>query len=148
MSLGHMMQMFAGDTTMHGVPKIIRSKSLKGRIFWSLVWMVAACMFCLNFVHLLQKYFSYPKQVSISITRKPIQFPAISLCNMRNLDIIVLNSLNKIFKEASDPLEWGNYTEDPFINEYMQVVAKYYPMFTRPDIKMHVFPLTFKPNAL
>nr|URS64681.1 Wamide-gated sodium channel [Malacoceros fuliginosus] len=139
MPLGHMMQMFAGGTTMHGVPKAIRSKSLTGRIFWSFICLAAASMFCLQFAQLLQKYYSYPKRVTIDIVPSPVPFPAISLCNMRNLDIIVLNNLNKIFKEAADPLNWGNYTSDPFINAYMSVVAKYYPMFVRPDINMHVF---------
>ena len=124
---------------MHGVPKAIRSKSLSGRVFWSLVCLGAALMFCLQFLQLLRKYYSYPKRVTIDIVPTPVPFPAISLCNMRNLDIIVLNNLNKIFKEATDPLEWGNYTQDPFINEYMNVVAKYYPMFVNPDIDMHVF---------
>ena len=51
----------------------------------------------------------------------------------------MLNNLNKILKETSYPLQWDNYTTDPFINEYMKVVSKYYPMFVRPEIDMHVF---------
>ncbi len=139
MALRRLMQEFAGGTTMHGIPKAIRARSTAARIFWSVVCLCAATMFCVQFTQLLQKYYAYPKKVTIEIVPAVVPFPAISLCNMRNLDIMVLNTLNRIFKNATDPLTWGNLTEDAFINSYMLIVAKYYPMFLRTDIDMKVF---------
>ena len=137
--IGSIMERFAGGTTMHGIPKAIRARSSAMRIFWSLVCLAAASMFCVQFAQLLTKYYSYPKKVTIEIVPATVPFPAISLCNMRNLDIMVLNTLNRIFKNASDPLSWTNITKDPFINAYMLTVAKYYPMFLRNDTDMKIF---------
>lgn len=52
---------------------------------------------------ILFQYYSYPKKVTIEIVPLPVPFPAISLCNMRNLDTMVLNTLNQIFLNATDP---------------------------------------------
>ncbi len=48
---------------MHGIPKAIRARSTAARVFWSLVCVAAALMFCVQFAQLLQKYYSYPKKV-------------------------------------------------------------------------------------
>lgn len=139
MALRALMQEFAGGTTMHGIPKAIRARSISARIFWSIVCICAATMFCVQFAQLLSKFYAFPKKVTIEIVPAMVPFPAISLCNMRNLDIMVLNTLNRIFKNASDPLTWMNITSDPFLNAYMMTVAKYYPMFVRDDIDMKIF---------
>ena len=139
MVLSELASRFAGGTTMHGIPKAIRARSPVGRLFWSIVCLAAASMFCMQFIQLLQKYYSYPKKVTIEVVPSAVPFPSISLCNMRNLDTMVLNTLNRIFKEASDPLDWTNYTSDPFINEYMNVVARYYPMFIKNGSNIPVF---------
>ena len=124
---------------MHGVPKAIRARSLSGRIFWSIICLAAASMFCLQFAQLLKKFYSYPKKVTIEVVPSSVPFPAISLCNMRNLDIMVLNNLNRIFKTSPNSMEWGTLTNDSFISKYMALVAKYYPMFQDTSIDMHVF---------
>ena len=140
MALRNLLHEFAGGTTMHGMPKAIRAHSTAARIFWSVVCILAASMFCVQFAQLLQKYFSYPKKVTIEIVPAPVPFPAISLCNMRNLDVVVLNTLNKIFLNSTTaPLTWDNNTGYPFINAYMRTVSKYYPMFQRLDLDMNIF---------
>ena len=48
---------------MHGIPKAIRARSTAARIFWSLVCLAAALMFCVQFAQLLTKYYAYPKKV-------------------------------------------------------------------------------------
>ena len=139
MALRNLFHEFATGTTMHGMPHIIRARSTTSRIFWAVVCLCAATMFCAQFIQLLQKYFSYPKKVTIEIVPAAVPFPAISLCNMRNLDVMVLNTLNHIFLNSSIPVSWRNITKDPFINEYMMTVAKYYPMYKRVDLDMNIF---------
>jgi len=87
---------------MHGVPNAIRAHSLTGRVFWSLVCVVAASIFGFQLTQLLRKYFSYPRKVVIEVLPLAAPFPSISLCNMRNLDTIVLNRLNRIFLQTND----------------------------------------------
>ncbi len=139
MVMSNVVKNFAADTTIHGVPRIINAKSTLAKIVWTAVCISAATMACFQATQLLQKYYSYNKKVTVEIIPAEMQFPAISLCNMRNLDIMVLNALNRIFKNDTDPLTWGNLTDDAFINSYMLIVAKYYPMFLRTDIDINVF---------
>jgi len=93
---------FGRQTSMHGVPNAIRAHSMTGRIFWSLVCINAACIFGFQLTQLLMKYFSYPRKVVIEVLPLAAPFPSISLCNMRNLDTIVLNRLNLIFLQTND----------------------------------------------
>ena len=74
-------------------------------------------------------------QVTIDIVPGTVRFPSISMCNQRNLDTVILNTLNQIFINATDPVTWGNASSDPFINAYMATVAKYYPLFQRINIR-------------
>jgi len=75
---------------------------MTGRVFWSLVCLIAACTFAFQLTQLLRKYFSYPRKVVIEVLPLAAPFPSISLCNMRNLDTIVLNRLNRIFLQTND----------------------------------------------
>ena len=127
---------------MHGIPKAIKSNSVGGRIFWSLCCFLATTMFMVQFIQLLHKFYSYPKRVTIEVVPMSISFPSISLCNMRNLDNNIMNSLNHVFKMGDDPKQWQtavNYTDDPFIKEYMRLVSKYYLMFRNVQLDMAVF---------
>lgn len=74
---------------------------MTGRVFWCVVCITAACIFGLQLTQLLRKYFSYPRKVVIEVLPLAAPFPSISLCNMRNLDTIVLNRLNRIFLQTN-----------------------------------------------
>lgn len=91
---------------MHGVPNAIRAHSVSGRVFWCIVCVTAACIFGFQLTQLLRKYFSYPRKVVIEVLPLAAPFPSISLCNMRNLDTIVLNRLNRIFLQT-------NHSDEP-----------------------------------
>ena len=81
-------------------------------------------MFCMQMSEVLQRYFSYPKKVTVEVVPSPVPFPSISLCNMRNLDVYVLNVLNRKFIEDYQPINHINTTDD-FLREYMKLSAKY-----------------------
>ena len=147
MAVKHVLQTFAAHTSLHGVPKVINARSPLARIFWSLVCITACAMFCLQMSEVLTRYFSYPKKVTVEVVPTPVPFPAISICNMRNLDIHVLNSLNKMFLTDDKPYNHINKSETAFINEYMKKVAKYAPLFwtyqaVYPEVFQEVFSRT------
>ena len=75
------------------------------------------------------RYFSYPKKITVEVVPTPVPFPSISICNMRNLDVHVLNSLNKMFLEDDNPYNNINKSDIPFVQQYMEEVAKYAPIF-------------------
>lgn len=65
----------------------------------------------------------------MEVVPTPVPFPSISICNMRNLDVHILNSLNQMFLENGNPYENINRTNITFIQQYMEKVAKYAPIF-------------------
>ena len=77
----------------------------------------------------LRRYFSFPKKVTVEVVPTPVPFPSISICNMRNLDVHVLNKLNGLFLRDDQPMAHINTTGHPFIDAYMTSVAKYAPLF-------------------
>ena len=56
-------------------------------------------------------------------------FPAISLCNMRNLDPFILNTINRKFIENANPAFHINTSDNSFVREYMRNTAKYGPLW-------------------
>lgn len=123
---------FANQTTMHGIPKIILARSLLGRVVWSAICLVAGVMFVAQLIEILTRYFSYPKKVTVEVVPVSVPFPAVSLCNMRNLDFDVLNQINRLFIESDgDAISHINSTDNRFIGEYMRYVARYILLFNQ-----------------
>jgi len=91
----YILQRFADSTTMHGVPKVILARSAVTRCIWSVVCLLAGGIFCVQMTEVLRRYFSYPKKVTVEVVSTPVPFPSVSLCNMRNLDFYILNTLNR-----------------------------------------------------
>ncbi len=93
---------YASNSTAHGLPKIASAGSYKSRIFWLLVCIAAMVSFCYQSTILLQRYFSYPKTVKLEVSNQPVPFPAVSICNLRPLDIYdfvdVLYNENQTFR--------------------------------------------------
>lgn len=117
---------FANQTTMHGVPKIILARSLFARVVWAVICFLAGLMFFAQLTEILTRYFSYPKKVTVEVVPVSVPFPAVSLCNMRNLDVYVLNQINRMFIETQgDAIPHINATDDAFIGAYMRYVARY-----------------------
>ena len=56
---------FAERTSMHGVPSLVKSRSTKGKLFWTLVCMIGMGMFFYMLISLIMKYFSYPVVVKV-----------------------------------------------------------------------------------
>lgn len=147
MAVKHVFQTFAAHTSLHGVPKVINARSPIARIFWTLVCFAAGAMFCLQMTEVLTRYFSYPKKVTVEVVPTPVSFPSISICNMRNLDIHILNTLNRMFIRDDQPYHHINKSDIPFVNEYMAKVAKYAHLFwtyqgTYPEVFQEVFSRT------
>ena len=139
MPLTPLLKSFAKGTTMHGVPKAIRSHTMYGRVFWSGFCLIATIMFSVQFAHLLRKYYAYRTKVTLEVVPSNVKFPDITLCNMRHLDNMVIYRLNKIFKTAGGPRVWLNATTDEFTRDYIRSLSKYYGLFHDQSIDISVF---------
>ena len=120
---------FANRTSLHGVPKVIEARSAVSRCIWAAICITASLIFAVQITEVLRRFLSFPKKVTIEVVAIPVPFPAISLCNMRNLDFNVLNTLNRRFLEDPYPQHHINATENAFVREYMRTVARYGPLW-------------------
>jgi len=120
---------FASRTSLHGVPKVIEARSAVSRCIWIVICVTASLIFAVQISQVLRRFFSFPKKVTIEVVAIPVPFPAISMCNMRNLDFNVLNTLNRRFLENPHPMNHINATDNAFMREYMKTLAPYGPLF-------------------
>ncbi len=88
---------FSEQTSIHAIPHIRSSRKLYLKAFWMIVFLLALCGFVLNITELFQKYFQYPVKYSAILQRRAIQFPDVTLCPYRSLDILVIKSFHRRF---------------------------------------------------
>jgi len=119
---------FANRTSLHGVPKVIEARSAVSRCIWAVICITASLIFAVQMTEVLRRFLSFPKKVTIEVVAIPVPFPAISMCNMRNLDFYVMNMLNDLFLADEHPEHHINAT-DTFVREYMRTVAYYSPLW-------------------
>ena len=116
---------FAYGTSMHGVPRIIKAKSMHARIFWSIICLGAFLMFLWQSAILLERFYSYPKKVNVEIVQKPIPFPSVSVCNTDHMDLEYVDQLEHFLfgtkftannSNASSPVHQTDLSD--FLGEY------------------------------
>jgi len=136
---------FANRTSLHGVPKVIEARSAVSRCIWSVICITASLIFAVQISEVLRRFLSFPKKVTIEVVAIPVPFPAISLCNMRNLDFNVLNTLNRRFLADPYPQHHINATDNAFVREYMRTVARYGPLWYsyQEQLPLYVFQEVF-----
>jgi len=130
---------FANRTSLHGVPKVIEARSPVSRCIWAVICITASLIFAVQISEVLRRFFNFPKKVTIEVVAIPVPFPAISLCNMRNLDFNVLNTLNRRFLADPFPEHHINATDNEFVRQYMRTVALYGPLFYRYQEQMPLY---------
>ena len=124
---------------MHGISRAIQARSAVTRAFWLTVLGIAAATFFYQFAHLLLKYFSYPKKVTVEVSNTPVPFPSVSLCNMRHLDNMVLDEISRVFLVNEEPEEWKNATNNPYVSAYIDSVRTYANIYYSGPIDDQVF---------
>lgn len=84
---------YIDNTTTHGVVRIFSNKSLVRRGFWLLIVLGAAAGCLNNCINRILFLASSPTSTSISIDRvQPLDFPAVTFCNLNFLTLDVVNA--------------------------------------------------------
>ncbi|XP_072016191.1 uncharacterized protein [Amphiura filiformis] len=69
-------------STAHGYPLIFKSKRWYGKLFWTLILMVAVGAFLRQAVIQIGRYFDAPVTVELQVVSKTfLDFPAVTVCN-------------------------------------------------------------------
>jgi hypothetical protein len=114
-------QHFAYHTSLHGAPRIFRSRSLSKRIFWFVVFVGASAMFGFLLSKLLIKYFAYEKRFNIEIRKDTAVFPLITVCNMRPFEA---STISRIYNVFSHPRNTTKRLEAAAGNEMLEWLVK------------------------
>jgi hypothetical protein len=68
---------------------------------------------------------------------------------MRNLDVMVLNSLNAMFKSSNSSSEWRDFSaHDPFLAAYTALVSRLWLVFLDKDIDLQFFQTVLSRSTL
>ena len=132
---------FADITSMHGVPRIINARSVPARIFWSIICLAAFGMFLWQSAILLQRYYSYPKKVNVEIIQRPVQFPAVSVCNSDPLDILVADWLSGYIMEVNKTINDTQLEAD-----LTEITDQYGEFYSKASLFFYIY-AKMKPNA-
>lgn len=74
---------FCLSASINAVPKIIESRNIFYRIFWTICFLAFLALMIFFIVRVIQTYFSYPTAMdSNSIQQQPQYFPAFTFCNV------------------------------------------------------------------
>ncbi|UJR19275.1 hypothetical protein I4U23_022404 [Adineta vaga] len=77
---------FSLNTSMHGLPGIVRAQNIHNRIFWTISFICFLGIMTFFIVNAIRDYFHYPTNIDLRFESEwPQYFPAISLCNLAPL---------------------------------------------------------------
>ena len=132
---------FAANTSMHGVPRIIKAGSVPTRVLWSSICLAAFGMFLWQSTILLQRYCSYPKKVNVEIIQQPVQFPAVSVCNSDPLDILVADWLSGYIMEVNKTINNTQLEAD-----LTEITDQYGEFYSKASLFVYIY-AKMRPNS-
>ena len=89
----------ADDTAVPGMKKLFHSQSILGRTFWIILLLFAAFMCTWQIIIISVRFFSNPTTFVENVQQGAAKFPDVTLCNMRHLDDVTLDHLNRRLSE-------------------------------------------------
>ena len=72
---------FANETTLHGLPKIIKPSNIYKRSVWFVLFSCSLAVLIWQAFQLVNQFLSFKTTVSVNVDQEPIQFPAVTICN-------------------------------------------------------------------
>lgn len=140
-------QNYTDTISLPGLARAIRTRSVIEKLFWITVFLSASGMFSWQIIELLIRFLSYPKKVTVEVLPLQVEFPSITVCNMRHLEIDILNTLNSVFKSNKSIHEQVDDYENQFIKAYLRKTAVYANLFhpyqeKYPDVFQEIFSRT------
>ncbi|XP_033756107.1 FMRFamide-activated amiloride-sensitive sodium channel-like [Pecten maximus] len=81
----------AENSTIHGLPKIFQSKQTYLKIIWLVVFLATTGYVTYQLSKLFEAYFEWPIKTTVKLKYNPLQFPAVSFCNMNPIKRSYIN---------------------------------------------------------
>ena len=137
-----LLESFSESTTIHGWKRLVRAQSLTWRLFWTVACVSATVTFIFMYGQLIHKYRSHPARTVVEVKRESIEFPDVTICPLRVLDISIIKSL---FDLSMDTNPGATSTRHPydilksndsrvqqeFVNAYYALTGQYYHLYRK-----------------
>ena len=122
---------FAEDTTLHGVPRIIKSKSVVSKLTWTFIVLASMCVFGYYGYHIVKNYMLFERKVGLEVdsTTEAVMFPQLTLCNQQGMSYInmvhIIDKLRPYWSKTNNlsilPLDAIINNTEPEIQHYLNV---------------------------
>ncbi|XP_078698642.1 epithelial sodium channel subunit alpha-like isoform X1 [Branchiostoma floridae x Branchiostoma belcheri] len=76
---------YGENTSAHGIPRAVTTKSLPRRLFWTCLFLASFSYFLYQAQTLVNKYLVYPVNTDVKIEWSELEFPAVTICNANPL---------------------------------------------------------------
>ena len=70
------------NSPTHGIRRISQAKSILGRVFWSLIFLIFTTLMSISIYTIIMKFIASPTKISLTVRqiRDPDHIPTISFC--------------------------------------------------------------------
>ncbi|CAF3450218.1 unnamed protein product [Rotaria sp. Silwood1] len=87
------------NSPTHGIRRISLATSIFERIFWSTTFLAFTTLMCVFIYTVILKYIGNPTKINLSVRqyRDPLNFPAITFCNLNPLRNDSLQTVHKLY---------------------------------------------------
>ena len=83
------MRQFADETTLHGLPKVLRASNSTKRLVWSLLFTASVAAMLFQASELIGQFLSFRKSASVDVVQSAIDFPMVTICSENALRLSV-----------------------------------------------------------
>ncbi|PFX34956.1 degenerin mec-4-like isoform X2 [Stylophora pistillata] len=122
---------FCSYTSAHGFERIMSSKQWIRKAFWSLLFIAAIVVLCLQILTLLEKYRSRPLVTLVSLqSDTSLPFPTITLCNFNAIKYDALDESN--FTDLKETIKKQNSSSNSTSSRKRRATADVVPTDSPP----------------
>ena len=94
------MHTFCKTTSVHGVPRIVNSKSTSHSVIWLLGVLTCVCILIWQLTIIFKRYRSYPVNTVLLQSQEGdnVTFPDITVCNLYKLESKHISTTNDVYQ--------------------------------------------------
>ncbi|CAF0884383.1 unnamed protein product [Rotaria sordida] len=112
------------NSPTHGIRRISCATSILERIFWSTTFLAFTALMCIFIYTVILKYIGNPTKINLSVKhyRDPINFPAVTFCNLNPLrnESLVDDDIH----HQHTPTSYSSYIDNDYQNKFSEYMIR------------------------
>ncbi|XP_052780063.1 FMRFamide-activated amiloride-sensitive sodium channel-like isoform X2 [Mya arenaria] len=126
------------ESNAHGLAKIVTSVTTKRKVLWSLLVIIGFTAATLQLSFLVTKFLAY-QVVEVSQMKEgmPVEFPAVTLCNIATISLTKVNEL--IARNNTDIMKWFTFIQNTNFGEQDERMDSHQAFYENmPDVAKYI----------